>query len=77
MAKNFEFYTGLRGYHVYSNTVGWKPYVQEKIILKREQNMMLKFIKRHPWLQGGFEIPVKVAVTWNEPEKLSVLVAKV
>ena len=36
MANNFEFYTGLRGYHVYSNTVGWKPYVQEKIILKRE-----------------------------------------
>ena len=36
MANNFEFYTALRGYHVYSNTVGWKPYVQEKIILKRE-----------------------------------------
>ena len=36
MANNFEFYTGLRGYHVYSNTVGWKPYVQEKIILKRK-----------------------------------------
>ena len=36
MANNFEFYTGFRGYHVYSNTVDWKPYVQEKIILKRE-----------------------------------------
>ena len=36
MTNNFEFYTGLRGYHVYSNTVGWKSYVQEKIILKRE-----------------------------------------
>ena len=36
MANNFEFYIGLRGYHVYSNTVDWKPYVQEKIILKRE-----------------------------------------
>ena len=30
-----------------------------------------------PVLQGGLEIPIKVTVTWNEPEKLSVLVAKV
>ena len=36
MANNFELYTGLRGYHVYSNTVGWKSYVQEKIIIKGE-----------------------------------------
>ena len=25
MVNNFEFYTGLRGYHVYSNTVRQKP----------------------------------------------------
>ena len=31
---------------------------------------MLKFIKRHPW-------PIKITVTWNEPEKLLILVAKV
>ena len=30
-----------------------------------------------PLVQGGLEIPVKVSVTWDEPEKLSVLVAKV
>ena len=30
-----------------------------------------------PLLQGGLEIPIKVTVTWNEPAKLSVLVAKV
>ena len=30
-----------------------------------------------PLVQGGFEIPIKVSVTWNEPEKLSILVAKV
>ena len=30
-----------------------------------------------PFLQGGLEIPIKVTVTWNEPEKLSILVAKV
>ena len=27
MADHLEFYTGLRGFHVYSNTVTWRPYV--------------------------------------------------
>ena len=30
-----------------------------------------------PLVQGGLEIPVKISVTWDEPEKLSILVAKV
>ena len=30
-----------------------------------------------PLVQGGLEIPIKVSVTWNEPEILSILVAKV
>ena len=30
-----------------------------------------------PLLQGGLEIPIKVTVAWNEPEKLSILVAEV
>ena len=30
-----------------------------------------------PLVQDGFEIPIKVSVTWDEPEKLSILVAKV
>ena len=38
MVDNFEFYTGLRGYHAYSNTVSWKPYVGHKIKFKREHN---------------------------------------
>ena len=38
MVNSFEFYTGLRGYHVYSNTVSWKPYVGLKITFKREHN---------------------------------------
>ena len=38
MSTQFEFYSGLRGYHVYSNTVNWKPYIKEKISLKREHN---------------------------------------
>ena len=38
MDNNFEFYTGLRGCNVYSNTVRWKPYVGQKITLKRDHN---------------------------------------
>ena len=38
MTNNFEFYTGLRGYHVYSNTVSWKLYVAQKITFRREHN---------------------------------------
>ena len=38
MANNFEFYTGLKGYHVCSNAVSWKPYVGQKITFKREHN---------------------------------------
>ena len=38
MANNFEFYTGLRGYHGHLNAVSWKPYVGQKITLKREHN---------------------------------------
>ena len=30
-----------------------------------------------PLVQGGLEILIKVSVTWDEPEKLSILVAKV
>ena len=29
-----------------------------------------------PVVQVGLEIPIKVSVTWDEPEKLSILVAK-
>ena len=44
MANQFEFCTGLRGFHVYSNTVSWKPYVGEKITFKREHaNLHDKF----------------------------------
>ena len=30
-----------------------------------------------PLVQGGLEIPIKVSVTWDESEKLSILLAKV
>ena len=114
----------MRGYHVYSNAVGWKLYGQEKIILKREhKNPHDKFavagkvtmngniglivvghvpreLSRYVWyyiqegakcgveihkktpmasplLQDRLEIQIKVTVTWNQPGKLSILVAKV
>ena len=38
MASNFEFYIGLIGYHVCSNTVNWKPYVGQRTTFKREHN---------------------------------------
>ena len=37
-SESFCFTTGLRGFHVYSTTKGWKPYLQEKITLKREHD---------------------------------------
>ena len=41
MANNFEFYIGLRGYLLYSNTVStvsWKPYVGQKLTFKKDHN---------------------------------------
>ena len=38
MTDTFEFFTGLRGFHVYCNTVNWVPYVGQNIIFKREYN---------------------------------------
>ena len=36
--QSFEFTTGLRGFHLYSTTKHWKPYLQQKITFKREHN---------------------------------------
>lgn len=38
MADIFEYFTGLRGFHVYSNTVNWKPHIGQKVSFKREHN---------------------------------------
>ena len=38
MAQSYEFFTALRGFHVYSNTVNWRQYVGQKITFKREHN---------------------------------------
>ena len=36
MTDTFEFFTGLRGFHVYCNTMNWVPYVGQNIIFQRE-----------------------------------------
>ena len=38
MTDTIEFFTGLRVFHVYCNTVSWDPYVEQNIIFKREYN---------------------------------------
>ena len=37
MVNHLEFFTGLRGVHVYSNAINWKPYQRQKVTFKREQ----------------------------------------
>ena len=38
MAAHLELFTGLRGFHVYSNTVNWRPYVGQTLTFKREHD---------------------------------------
>ena len=69
MANNFEFYTGLTGYHVYSNTVSWKPYVGQKIAFKSENyNLYDKFV-----VAGKVTMKVKIGliVVGHIPRELS------
>ena len=38
MANTFEYFTGLRGFRVYSNTENWKLRTGQKISFKCEHN---------------------------------------
>ena len=38
MANTFEYFTGLKGFYVYSNTVNCKPHIGQKISFKLEHN---------------------------------------
>ena len=38
MANIFEYFTGLRRFHVYSNIENWKPHIGKKISFEREHN---------------------------------------
>ena len=37
VANHFDFFTGLRGFHLHSNIVKWKPYKGQKLTFKQEQ----------------------------------------
>ena len=43
MAKAFEYFTRLRAFHVYSNTVNWKPRIGPRISFKCKHNNYDKF----------------------------------
>ena len=53
MTDTFEFFNGLKGFHVYCNTVNWFPYVGQNIILKCEYN------NKHDRFGVVGKIPVK------------------
>ena len=38
MANTLYYFTGLRRFHAYSNTVNWKHHIGQKIFFKREHN---------------------------------------
>ena len=38
MVNTFEYFTGLRGFHVYSTTGKWKPHIGQKFSFKRKHN---------------------------------------
>ena len=54
MTNHFEFFTDLRGFRVYSNTVNWKPCKGQKVVFKGEnKNPYNKFaITRKNLLKG-------------------------
>ena len=38
MVHIFEFFSGLRAFHVFSNIANWKPYIGQKICFKWKHN---------------------------------------
>ena len=38
MANTFEYFTGLIEFHMYSNTLNWKPHIEQKISFKHKHN---------------------------------------
>ena len=72
MANNFEFYTWLRGYLVYSNTVStvsWKPYVGQKLTFKKDHNNPYdKFAVTGKIMMKG---KIELIVVGRVPRKLS------
>ena len=70
MTDTFEFFTGLRGFHVYCNTVNWVPYVGQNIIFKREYNSKHdRFVMAGKTLLKGRTAPITVAHVPREPSR--------
>ena len=44
MVNAFEYFTGLGGFHVYSNTVYWKPHIGQKISLSNANIITITII---------------------------------
>ena len=69
MTDTFEFFTGLRDFHVYCNTVNWVPYVAYNIIFKREyNNKRNRFAVAYKTLLKGGIAPITVT---HVPRELS------
>ena len=69
MANHFEFLTGLRGFHIYSHTVNWKPYKRQKVTFKREHNNPndIFAVAGKTLLKGK----VRLVITGHVPRELS------
>ena len=69
MPNHFEFLTGLRGFHIYSNTVNWKPCKGQKVTFKREhKNPYDKFAVAGKTLLKG---KVGLIIVGHVPRELS------
>ena len=69
MTDTFEFFTGLRGFHVYSNKVNWFPSAGQNIVFKREySNKLDRFAVARKTLLKGCIVPITVG---HIPRELS------
>ena len=61
ITDTFEFFTGLKGFHVFCITVNWVPYVGQNIIFKCEyKNKHDRFALAGKTLSEGHIKPVTV-----------------
>ena len=69
MVYHFEFLTCLRGFHIYSNTVNWKPCKGQKVTFNREyKNPYDKFAVSGKTLLKG---KVGLIIVGHVPRELS------
>ena len=69
MTDTFEFFTGLRAFHVYCNRVNWVPYVEQNVIFKCEcNNKHDRFAVAGKTLLKGHIAPITVG---HDPREFS------